>query len=69
MRRRFMGMTQKPGNSHHGVEPIFTPKTATQVCSNVKIMVIIVLNIQGAVQSVFVPQGHTSNKHYYINTT
>jgi hypothetical protein len=55
-----MGMTQKPGNSHHGVEPIFfTPKKATQVCSNVKIMLIVVFNIQGAVQSVFVPQGHT----------
>jgi len=41
------------------------PKIARQVCSNVKSMLIVLLNIQGIVHKEFVPPGQTVNGKFY----
>ncbi|XP_078050780.1 histone-lysine N-methyltransferase SETMAR-like [Augochlora pura] len=42
------------------------PKKARQVCSNVKVLLTVFFDYHGVVHRVFLPQGRTVNKEYYL---
>jgi len=45
------------------------PKKARQVRSNVKVLLTVFFDYNGAVHREFLPQGHTVNKEYYLEVT